>query len=101
MLRKSDKQVKISLTDEFRRDLHWFIKFLPKFNGVAFFSHGKICSHIELDASLQGLGAICDNEVYSMAINTALEEGGYGIVNLEMLNILVALRVWGHKWQGK
>ena len=50
---------------------------------------------------MQGLGAICDNEVYSIAINPALEEGGYGIVHLEMLNILVALRVWGHKWQGK
>ena len=99
LLRQADKQVRISLTEEFRRDLHWFVTFLPKFNGVAFFSHEKICSHIELDASLQGLGAVCDNKVYSIAINLGFEE--YGIVHLEMLNILMALRVWGHRWQGK
>ena len=95
LLRKADKQVKISLTEEFRKDLHWFITFLPKFNGVAFFSHEKICSHIELDASLQGLGAICDNKVYSIAISLGFEQ--YGIIHLEMLNILVAVRVWVHK----
>ena len=50
------------------RDLNWFTKFLTTFNGVAFFSHDPIYSHIELDASLQGLGAVCDNEVYSIPI---------------------------------
>ena len=99
LLRKADKQVKIGLTDEFKRDLHWFVQFLPRFNGVAFFSHDKLHSHIELDASLQGLGAVCDNEVYSIPIDLGFQD--LGIVHLEMLNILVALRVWGHRWQGK
>ena len=61
LLRKADKQIKIALTEEFKRDFHWFVTFLPKLNGVAFFSHKKVCSHIEFDASLQGLGAVCDN----------------------------------------
>ena len=64
---------------------------------VAFFSHHKV--HIELDASLQGLGVVCDNEVYSIAIAPGLHN--YGIMHLEMLNILVALRIWRHKWQGR
>ena len=98
-LRQADKQCKINLNEAFMRDLTWFRKFVHIFNGVAFFSHDPVHSHIELDASLQGLGAVCDNEVY--AIPLALGVGGYNIVHLEMLNILVALRVWGHKWVNK
>ena len=99
VLRQADKQEKITLDEAFARDLNCFQKFLVTFNGVAFFSHDPVCSHIELDASLQGLGAVCDNEVYSIPM--ALGVGGYQIVHLEMLNILVALRVWGHKWTKK
>ena len=99
ILRQTDKQSKINLDEAFLRDLKWFQKFLTTFNGVAFFSHNPVHCHIELDASLQGLGAICDNEVYSIPI--PLGVGGYQIVHLEMLNILVALKVWGHKWTKK
>ena len=97
VLRRADKQSRLNLDEAFLRDLKWFQKFLTTFNGVAFFSHDPVHSHIELDASLQGLGAICDNEVYSIPLGV----GGYQIVHLEMLNILVALRVWGHKWTRK
>ena len=50
---------------------------------------------------MQGLGAICDNEVYSIAITLGFEEYDFSTVRLEMLNILVALHVWGNNWQGK
>ena len=99
VLRQADKQSKITLDDAFMRDFNWFQQFLTTFNGVAFFSHDPVYSHIELDASLQGLGAVCDKEVYSITV--APRVGGYQIVHLEMLNILVALRVWGHKWISK
>ena len=36
------------------------------------------------------------NQVYSIKIPRNFEN--YSIVQLEMLNILVALRVWGHQW---
>ena len=62
LLRQADKQNKIVLTQDFHRDLNWFGQFLTKFNGVAFSSHELVHCHIELDASLQGLGAVCDNK---------------------------------------
>ena len=96
VLRQADNQSKITLDDAFMPDLNWFQQFLTTFNGEAFFSHDPIYNHIELDASLQGLGAVCDNKVYSIPV--APRVGDYQIVHLEMLNILVALRVWGHKW---
>ena len=95
LLRQADKQKKIVLTEDFHRDLNWFGQFLTEFNGVAFFSHDPVHCHIELDASLQGLAAVRDNEVYAVPIE--LDFRNYQIVHLEMLNILVALLVWGHK----
>ena len=99
VLRQADKHTKVVLTEEFHRDLCWFQKFLPLFNGVAFFSHNKIHSHIELDASLQGLGAVCDDEVCAMILPLGFRD--YQIVQLEMINIYLALKIWGHKWTGK
>ena len=86
----------ILLDHQFHRDLNWFTKFLPHFNGIAFFNHIPFCMTIELDACLEGLGAICQNQVYSLKIPKNFEN--YSIVYLEMLNILVALRVWCHHW---
>ena len=66
------------------------------FNGVAFFNRAPIRQVIKLDACLEGLCAICQNPVYSIKIPPKFDN--YSIVHLEMLNILVALRVWSHQW---
>ena len=99
LLRSSDKLSKIYLTMDFKKDLNWFLEFIPKFNGKAFISHQPITEEIELDASLQGLGARWGNQVYSIPIPLGYEN--MSIVHLEMLNILVAIRVWGPHWNGK
>ena len=98
-LRGAHKQDIIVIDCEFRRDLNWFTKFLPNFNGVAFFNHKTIHTHVELDASLQGLGAMCGQEIYAIALPKGFQN--YNIVNLEMINILVAVRTWAPHWQGQ
>ena len=52
-LRLAHKHDIIHIDTNFKRDLNWFIKFLPRFSGVAFFKHNRILAHVELDASLQ------------------------------------------------
>ena len=89
----------INLNQDFHRDLNWFTKFLPQFNGIAFFNHCPVHMTIELDVCLVGLGAICMNQVYAIKIPKNYEN--YSIVHLEMLNILVALRVWAKQWANK
>ena len=98
-LRRSDKQAKITLDQGFHRDLNWFCTFLPHFNGTASFNHFPIQGEIHLDASLQGLGACFHSEVYPVPIPRGYLQ--MDIVHLEMLNILVAVRVWGATWSGK
>ena len=56
----------------------------------------KINIEIELDASLQGLGARWGSQIYALAIQ--LGYVNFQIVHLEMLNILAALRVWQIQW---
>ena len=98
-LRAAHKQDTIVVDPEFRRDVNWFTKFLPKFNGVAYFNHKPIHTHAELDASLQGLGAMCGQEIYAIALPIGYQN--YNIVHLEMINILVAVRTWAPQWQGR
>ena len=66
-------------------------KFLPKFNGTSFFKHAKMQGEIDLEASLQGLGAIFNTQVYTIVLPS-------GYMDLALFTwkcILVALRTWG------
>ena len=54
---------------------------------------------IELDACLVGLGPVCMSQVYTIKIPKNYKN--YSIVQLEMLNILVVLRVWTKQWATK
>ena len=83
LLRSSDKLAKVILTTDFKRDLNWFLEFIPKFNGKAFISHQPVTEEIELDASLQGLGARWGKQVYSIQIPLGFQN--MSIVHLEML----------------
>ena len=82
----------IPLTGEAKRDINWFLKFLPTFNGTTFFDHRPVTVSMELDASLQDLGARWGHQVYTLTI--PLGYNNLNICHLEMLNILLAFRVW-------
>ena len=57
-----------TLTIDAKRDINWFIKFMPIFNGVVFFDQKPVKCSIELDASLTGLGARWGSRVYTLAL---------------------------------
>ena len=54
---------------------------------------------MHLDASLTGLGAVFHNMVYSLPLPKGFM--GYSIVHLEILNIVVACKVWATYWANK
>ena len=82
---RNNSHKKIYLFTSFLQDLAWFKKFLPHFNGITIFRKPHIpeSEALHLDACLSGMGAIWHNRV----------------VHLEMMNIIVALRLWGRLWQ--
>ena len=99
LLRQTHKETTINLTPEFIRDLAWFLKFAPKFNGTSLFNHAQVHAKIELDASLEGLGAYFNDQIYAIPLVRGYNH--FRIVQLEMLNVLVAIRVWANQWRGK
>ena len=99
LFRKNYDRKRITLTVEFFRDLHWFNVFLAQYNGVTFYDINPINAMIELDASLTGLGGRFSNAVYALPIPRNYKD--YNIVQLEMLNIVVALKIWGSQWTSK
>ena len=99
VLRDGHAAKHICLTNEFHRYLNWFNTFLSLYNGVIFYDNNRVHAIIALDVCLYGLGAVYQIMVY--ALPTPLGFCNYTIVHFEMLNIMVALKVWGQHSSNK
>ena len=92
----------ISINEEFRKDLARFIRFLPDYNGIVFIDKQKLYGNetLYIDACLTGMGGVWNDKVYSTPI-FGIPQKFINIANLEMLNTLIALRVWADQWEHK
>ena len=88
----------IKITKDFKQDLNWFKRFLMVYNGVSFFNYTP-SKLVHLDACPSGLGAIFNNQVYAITLPSSWQ--GVNIAYMEMINILVALKVWHKQWSGQ
>ena len=100
LFRANSHLARIQLSEEFHRDVQWFLKFLPAYNGISYIHKYDIDDEqsLYLDACLTGMGAIWRDRVYATPIHNC---GGLNlkIIHLEMLNIVIALRAWGRRWR--
>ena len=87
------------LTSDFFRDLTCFFHILKQFNGIVYYDLRPIQAETHLDACLTGLGGIFDNQCYALPILKTFNE--YSIVHPEMVNIVVALKIWATQWNNK
>ena len=99
VLRNAHSNTRITLDHNFHRDLRWFQTFLPKFNGVSLYDHKPVDCQVHLDACSQGLGGDFNNLVYHLPIPLGYQN--LDIVHLEMINILVAVKLFGVYWKNK
>ena len=93
----------INLTQDFGKDIAWFNAFLLQFNGRIFFSKElqKPINNVFLDASLVGLGGVWNNKVYQCLVPIIDLNYNVSIVHFEMINILLALRLWASEFNSK
>ena len=89
----------ITLTHAFKRDLRWFTRFLQQYNRVSMYTHRRVDHMVEVDACLDGLGAVWKNYVYHLPIPRHYL--GLTIVHLEMINIIVAIKVFDSFWANR
>ena len=68
MLRHASNPNRIVLTNDFKRDLRWFQKFLLLYNGISMYGHKVSDYTLELDACLTGIGGCWGNLVYHLIV---------------------------------
>ena len=102
-LRDAPKRGTESLSLGFKQDLEFFIELLPKFNGIRILDKKQLeCQdELELDSWLTGCGAYNGSEFYATRFPTAVIEENHCIAHLELLNVVVALKVWRSTWRGR
>ena len=89
----------ILLSESFYRDIEWFVRFLPSFNGITYIQREMMtdADSLYLDASLTGIGGVWASRVYTSPLHL-LPVQGLTVVHYEMVNFIIALRLWGHFW---
>ena len=86
------------------KDIAWFKEFLLVFNSTASYNHDTIeyAETLEIDACLTHVGGIWKNAVYSALLPDNIRDNpNLSITHYKMINILVALRIWGSAWAHK
>ena len=96
LLRQNPDIKKILLDQAFFADRNWFNMFLKSYNGVTYHNTSQVDVQVYLDASLNGLGGAYNSMIYAVPIERGYMD--YTIVHLEILNILVACKIWASQW---
>ena len=91
-----------SLSHQFKLDVRFFQELLPIFNGRKIMAKQLLPyqHQVELDACLTGCGAIAGDQFYANPFPPGVVEAGHTIAHLELLNIVVAVKVWRERWAG-
>ena len=102
-LREMPKRGSESLSLGFKDDLDFFLRLLPRYNGVRILDKSDIqCQqHLELDACLSGCGGYSGSEYYTEEFPTPVSAAEHPIAHLELLNVVVAVKTWGACWAGQ
>ena len=101
-LREMPKRGSESLSLEFKKDVNFFADVLPEYNGIKMVVKGEVeCQDsLELDACLSGCGAYNGTEYNAERFPQWLRDEEHTIAHLELLNVVVALKVWCEQWRG-
>lgn len=91
------------LSQEFRKDVLWWQRFLPLYNGVSMMAWedwGDPDVVLATDACLTGYGAFSLGKYCHGVFPLFLTEAGHHINVLELLVIMVSVKLWGSSWKG-
>ena len=103
MRREMDESSRYGLTQGAVEDIDWLRKFLQVFNGQAVIRSQLIPSvKIHVDACLTGGGGIWNEKAYfSVGWPDFIKLWDISINDLEMFNVLLAVRLWKEELKGK
>ena len=96
-LRECPEVGKKEIPAEFLQDIHWWVTFLPKYNGISLIPElnwSDPDAEIACDACLEGAGGWRAGEYFHVEFPEFIKQQNLHINALEMITIIVALKVW-------
>ena len=99
---RTQKQ-KVTLSSDVKKDFLWWSHFLPVFNGVELLVPATVFCSVIGDATLRGGGCWNEKEMeyFSRLFPAHLMDHAIPIHIKEFLVTIVAVKLWGHLWEGK
>lgn len=98
------KQREYDVPEEVKKDLLWWSKFMPVYNGISMMDYGEwyeADSVFSSDACLTGCGGISGKVYFHSVFPSFIEDLRLHISALEFLSVVVCLKVWGDRLKGK
>ena len=92
------------ITNEFKKDVKWWINFMPRFSGTCILWMLHIQepdSEVASDTSFKGMGAVCGKEYIKVCFPEWLSPPKYSIAHMELWAIIVMVKTWSHCLSGK
>ena len=95
----------VRIPEEVRKDIDWWLKFMPQFNGISAIPENKWTGPnaiFSTDVCPQGMGGWSQGEYFHTVFPIAIVNNQLVSINeLEALTVMVGLKLWGHKIAGK
>ena len=100
-LREMPQDGYVEITNEFLEDVRFFQRLMPHYNGISVLDKTLVpCTdQLEVDACLEGSGGLCGDQFYSRLFPDFIIQEKHSIAHLEMLNMVVAFRLWSSHWE--
>ena len=98
------KEYSTEIPQFLKKDLHWWKTFISKYNGVSIMWLLKCDTFqqkLATDASLVGLGAVCDNQFIHPKFPDHVLWRYNNIAHLELFAIIIAIKTWVKLLKGK
>ena len=94
----------VNLTAEFRKDILWWCRFLRVYNGVSMINTAPWSApgeEFSTDACLVGCGGVCSGQFFHATFPPFVTIQDLDINSLELMTIVIALKLWSHRWYGR
>ena len=91
----------VMLDTEFKKDINWFVNFLPVYNGISIINRSPPAITVEVDSCLTRGAGLMGKYFYSCQFPEFILQQFLHISCLEMLNLVVAVKLWSNSWAGK
>jgi hypothetical protein len=100
LLREAPQVGQIKISVDFKKDLAWFVHFLPSYNGVYIMEPNKQEHIIHINFSMNICGGCFCGKYFTALIPNFVGHLVHCNAHREMLSVVIATKLWAREWEG-